>query len=61
MPVMIVSPNTQFCPKAFFFHSVLGTNPFFSLLNKSLKTFFPKPNFLAVSLNLSTPNLLATS
>ncbi len=48
-------------PKAFFFHCVFGIKPFFSILNKSPKTSFPNPNFLAVSLSLSTPSLRATS
>ena len=58
---MIVSPNNHPLPKAFLFHSVFGTNPFFSLKNKLSKTLSPKPNLSAVSLNLSTPSLLAIS
>ena len=41
---MIVSPNNHPLPKAFLFHSVFGTNPFFSLKNKLSKTLSPKPN-----------------
>ena len=50
--------------KNYLFKNKKNLNPrsaIFSLLNKLLKTFSPKPNFFAVSLSLSTPSFLATS